>query len=104
MRINRAVLITKAGVGALVVTGAMALGGTAAFAYGPTPPSDGGSGSAATVPAQQPAATPVSTSSGLAFTGADVAITTAAGAAAIGLGGGLVLASRRRRHQVSPAA
>jgi hypothetical protein len=38
-------------------------------------------------------------SHGLAFTGADVAITMGAGAAALGAGGLIVLASRRRRQE-----
>lgn len=69
--------------------------GGAAMAYGPTP----GGGSQQQVAPSEPALASTPTGNqGLAFTGADIAITTAAGAAAIGAGGALVLVSRRRRQ------
>lgn len=43
-------------------------------------------------------ATPTSQSSGLAFTGTDAFVITAVGAGAIGLGGVIVLSSRKRRR------
>lgn len=101
MRVTKAALLGRAGVGAVVIAGALTLGGSGAFAYGPTPPADGNQSGApaALVPSQEPVASSLTTgSSGLAFTGADVAVTTAAGAAAIGLGGGVLLLSRRRRR------
>lgn len=52
-----------------------------------------------TVPPQNAVpATPTSQSSGLAFTGTDALLTTAVGAGAIGLGGIIVLSSRKRRR------
>ncbi len=44
-------------------------------------------------------AVPVATSGGLAFTGTDVALTSSAGAAAVAVGGMVVLASRKRRQE-----
>jgi hypothetical protein len=43
--------------------------------------------------------TATTTGSGLAFTGADIAIVSAVGAIALGLGGLLVLTARRRRSE-----
>lgn len=43
------------------------------------------------------AVVPIATSRGLAFTGADIAAVSAVGAVALGLGGFLILSSRRRR-------
>lgn len=83
--------------------GALAFGVAPASAYGPTPsPSDGSSqGATSNVPDGTPAAASNS-SSNLAFTGTDAVITTVVGAGAVGVGGVLVLASRRRR-QAQPA-
>jgi hypothetical protein len=62
----------------------------AAQPYGPT---GAGNGSATTTVPVPPAAG----GSGLAFTGFDAELTTAVGAAAVGVGGLAVLAARRRR-------
>ena len=45
---------------------------------------------------------PANTGSGLAFTGANVELTMAVGAGAVGVGGMLVLASKRRRPPAQP--
>ncbi len=54
---------------------------------------------AAVVPVAGAAAPVTAASSGLAFTGADVVTTVAAGAGAIGLGGAFVLVGRKRRSR-----
>ena len=59
--------------------------------------SPGTSGSSASVPQAGAAVPAESSSSSLAFTGADLAATVAASALAIGGGGALILLSRRRR-------
>jgi hypothetical protein len=58
-----------------------------------------GSNSGSTVPKAVAASASSSSSEGLAFTGADVAVTSTVGAGAVAMGGLLVLASRRRRSQ-----
>ena len=91
------------------VIAAAAFSGTLAFtalpasagSYGPT---NGNNGSPPASPntgdGSQTAAAPATTTSGggLAFTGADVALATGIGAGAIGLGGVMVLISRRRQQ------
>ena len=68
-----------------------------AYAYGPTPPP---STVPSTTVAPATAGTPqTASSSGLAFTGADVTGALGLGALAIGGGGTLVLASRTRRKR-----
>jgi hypothetical protein len=86
--------------GASVFVGATLLGTPAAVAYGPTP-SSGSVPAIVTTTTAAPTTTTVK-SSALAFTGADVAMSTAAGAVAIGLGGMLVLGARNRRRQHNP--
>lgn len=68
---------------------ALTLGAGPAAAYGPS--TGPGGGTTTTAPKAAPA------HHALAFTGADVMITTAGGAAAIGLGGMAVLAARKKR-------
>ncbi len=94
-----------------LMLGATALMGAALLVSGPAaaaPPVTGGTGttapyapitSGATVtPATTPPTTPAPvTSPTIAFTGADLAIMFTIGAVAIGVGGTLVLVSRRRR-------
>lgn len=74
---------------------AVLLGATPASAYGPSQGSGGGTTTTA------PPTTVKQASHHLAFTGADVMITTGAGAAAIGLGGMAVLASRKKRARTT---
>ena len=81
---------------------AIALLGTgSAYAYGPTPTTQPASGAVtATTVAPATASTPqAASSSGLAFTGADLTGALGLGALAIGGGGTLVLASRARRKK-----
>ena len=101
-RLGRAGAVGGTGLAAAAVFGALSLSAAPAFAdYGPTNNNDGGT-TTTTVATASDGAPPAA--SGLAFTGADVAVTTAAGAAAIGLGGAFVLVSRRRRADSEPAA
>jgi hypothetical protein len=84
------------------VPSALMLAGTPAWAYGPTPPhSQGQTGS---TPPQHPNdGSTTKTSSGLAFTGADITGGLIIAAAAIGGGGTLVVASRSRRQKHATA-
>ncbi|HET6873950.1 MAG TPA: hypothetical protein VFH70_04185 [Acidimicrobiales bacterium] len=80
------------------VPGAAMLAGTPAWAYGPTPHSQGQGGS--TPPAHQASdGSTTKSSSGLAFTGADITGGLIIAAVAIGGGGTLVVASRSRRQK-----
>lgn len=83
--------------GSVFIAGAGLTFASPAWAYGPTPPTPVvGPGGGAPAPQASP---PAPSSGVLAFTGADVALTTAAGAAAIGMGGAFVLVSRRRKDR-----
>ena len=90
-RFSRGSLLATSIAGSTFALGAAAtLGAGPAAAYGPSQGSGGGT-TTTTAPKAAPA------HHALAFTGADVMITTAGGAAAIGLGGMAVLAARKKR-------
>ncbi|MBV9661522.1 MAG: hypothetical protein JO337_10225 [Acidimicrobiales bacterium] len=86
----------------MTTIGGLGMAAAPAWAYGPTPGSNSGTGAVSTTdPTTVPQATPAAASTsngGLAFTGADVTLATAVGAGAIGAGGFIVLMTRRRRQ------
>lgn len=104
---RRALRTVGAAAVSVVVVVMPAVGTASAQSYGPQLGSSGGQPGPTTPPSpgtgsqgspQSPSQSS-SQQSVLAFTGAEIAGLTGAGAAAIGAGGFLVLATRRRRHQ-----
>jgi len=105
-RVLSAVGIGFFSLSALAASVFVAPAGSTAFAYGPTPPTTTPPTTTpptTTPPTTTPAAvvppvSPPAPPSGLAFTGIDAALITAVGAGAVGAGGAMVLASRKKRR------
>ena len=109
-RVLSAVGIGAFSLSALAASVFVAPAGSTAFAYGPVPPTTTPTTTPPTTapttttpPTTAPAVAPPPVSppappSGLAFTGIDAALITAVGAGAVGAGGAIVLATRKKRR------